>query len=78
MEDIEVVLIDDEKSNDLKKSRTKSKKKVKKKKKKKIVITFIVLDVLALLGYFITYGPWDYARNLLVTTSFTIGFKCTR
>ena len=47
-------------------------KKVKQKKKKKLK-TFtkvcIVLDILAILGFVITYGPWDYFRNLYVNTA---------
>ena len=47
-------------------------KKAKKKKKKKILkrtILFIFLDLLAFLGFFVFYGPWDYIRNLYVTTA---------
>jgi exopolysaccharide biosynthesis protein len=36
---------------------------------KKAIITLIVLDFLALVGFFITYGPWSYFRDLLVTTA---------
>lgn len=36
---------------------------------KKAIITLIVLDFLALIGFFITYGPWSYFRDLLVTTA---------
>lgn len=43
----------------------------KKKKKSKWVITFIVLDILALIFLFFSYGPVKYFRNLLVTTSMT-------
>ena len=68
MEDVEIVLIDEDEA--IKKSKAKPKNK-NKKKKKKTVITFVILDVLALIGYFITYGPWDYCRNLLVTTAMT-------
>ena len=68
MKDIELVLIDDD--NNVEKTKVKSKKK-EKKKKNKLVITCIVLDILALIGYFVTYGPWDYLRNLLVTTAMT-------
>ena len=61
MEELEIVLIDEEKKP-IEKG---------KKKKNKLVITCLVLDILALIGYFITYGPWNYARNLLVTTAMT-------
>ena len=47
-------------------------KKLKKKKKKKILkrtILFIVLDILAIICFFIMYGPWDYVQNLYVTTA---------
>jgi len=36
---------------------------------KKTIIILIVLDFLALIGFFITYGPWNYFRDLLVTTA---------
>lgn len=42
---------------------------VRRKSNKKAVITFIVLDVLALIGLFLTYGPVDHFRDLLVTTA---------
>lgn len=35
----------------------------------KTTILFIVLDCLAIAGFVITYGPWDYLRNLYVTTA---------
>lgn len=38
---------------------------------KKTIITFIILDLLALVGLFLTYGPINYFRNLLVTTAMT-------
>lgn len=72
-EDIELVLI--EEPNKKKKKKVNKKKSTKNNKKHKakkgLVITMAVLDVLALLGYFITYGPWSYARNLLITTAMT-------
>lgn len=43
-----------------------------KRKKKKILkrtILFIFLDLIAILGFFTFYGPWDYVRNLYVTTA---------
>ena len=44
---------------------------VKKKKKDKLMITLVVLDFLVLVGFFITYGPISYFRNLLITTAMT-------
>ena len=44
----------------------------KKEKKKKIYVStviFVILDLLALAGFFVMYGPWDYVRNLYVTTA---------
>lgn len=44
----------------------------KQKKKRKIFIStivFIILDLLAITGFVITYGPWDYFRNLYVNTA---------
>lgn len=43
-----------------------------KKKKKKIyksTVILIILDILALAGFFVMYGPWPYVRNLYVTTA---------
>ena len=50
-----------------------SKKKVKKKKNKwkKWVISFAIMDVLAIICLFLTYGPITYFRNLLITTAMT-------
>ena len=44
----------------------------KRKKQKKIMkktIVFIILDILAAICFFIMYGPWDYFRNLYVSTA---------
>lgn len=44
----------------------------KRKKKKKILkrtILFIILDLLAFTGFFLMYGPFDYFRNLYVSTA---------
>ena len=41
----------------------------KKPKIKKLTILFICLDLCALICFFIVYGPWDYFRNLYVTTA---------
>ena len=35
----------------------------------KLTILFAILDLLALGGFFITYGPIDYVRNLVITTA---------
>ena len=46
-------------------------KKRKKKKKNKInkwFYTFVVLDILAVIGLFVVYGPWDGFRNLWITS----------
>mgnify|MGYP002626396514 CR=1 FL=1 len=42
-----------------------------KKKKDKLMITIVILDILVLIGFFITYGPISYFRNLLITTAMT-------
>lgn len=42
------------------------------KRKKRILkktIFFIICDILAISGFIIMYGPWDYVRNLYVTTA---------
>ena len=41
------------------------------KKKDKLMITLFILDVLAIIGFFITYGPISYFRNLLITSAMT-------
>lgn len=48
-----------------------SKNKVKKKKKGifKLTILFIICDIFAIGGFIMMYGPWDYVRNLYVTTA---------
>ncbi len=41
-------------------------------KKRKILkrtIFFIICDILAILGFIMMYGPWNYVRNLYVTTA---------
>ena len=45
------------------------KKSKKKKKIYKSTVIFIILDILALAGFFVMYGPWPYVRNLYVTTA---------
>lgn len=44
-------------------------KTVKRRKLRASTIIFIVLDSLAIMGFIITYGPWDYLRNLYVNTA---------
>ena len=44
----------------------------KRKKQKKIMkktIVFIILDILVAICFFIMYGPWNYFRNLYVSTA---------
>lgn len=43
----------------------------KKKKKKlyKTTIMFIIMDILAITCFVLVYGPWDYLRNVFVTTA---------
>jgi len=46
------------------------KRRNKKKKKLKLLTKIcIILDILAIAGFVITYGPWDYFRNLYVNTA---------
>lgn len=35
----------------------------------KTTITFIILDIIVAICFFTMYGPWDYVRNLYVTTA---------
>lgn len=44
-------------------------RKKKKHKIKKITIMFAIFDLLAICGFVVTYGPWDYLRNLYVNTA---------
>lgn len=46
-------------------------KKIKKKQKKiyKTTILFSVLDLLAICGFIMMYGPWNFVRNLYVNTA---------
>ena len=48
-------------------------KKIKMKKKNKsltfLTIMFVILDLLAISGFVVMYGPWDYFKNLFVTTA---------
>lgn len=50
-------------------ARKRKEKKEKKFKIYKLTILFVILDLMALTGFFLTYGPVDYFRNLLVTTA---------
>ncbi len=54
-----------------KKEKKNKKKKKDKKKSKKWVITFGVLDALAIICIFLMYGPIAYFRNLWVTSAMT-------
>ena len=46
------------------------KRRSKKKKKLKLLTKIcIILDLLAISGFIITYGPWDFFRNLYVNTA---------
>lgn len=49
--------------------KTKSRPKGKKNKILKKTILFILLDICAIICFFIMYGPWNYVRNLYVTTA---------
>jgi len=44
-----------------------------KKKKNKVLnyltILFVILDILAISGFVVMYGPWNYFKNLFVTTA---------
>ena len=44
-------------------------KKVKKKKSNKLLFICIILDLLAIGGFVMMYGPWDTVRNFYVTTA---------
>jgi len=46
-------------------------KRINKKKKKiyKTTILFIILDILAICGFVMMYGPWDFVRNLYINTA---------
>ncbi len=41
------------------------------KKYTKLAFFLLIMDVFALTGFFLSYGPWGYLRNLLVTTAMT-------
>lgn len=53
------------------KKNKRTKKEKKKKKSKKWVITFSILDVIAIICLFLMYGPISYFRNLWVTSAMT-------
>ena len=45
-------------------------KRIKKKKKiYKMTILFVILDILAIGGFIMMYGPWDFVRNLYINTA---------
>jgi len=48
-----------------------SKNKEKKQKKSKLSIFLIVIDIIALVCFFLAYGPFSYFRDLFVTTAMT-------
>ena len=43
----------------------------KKQKKSKLGIFLVVIDIIALICFFLAYGPISYFRDLLVTTAMT-------
>ena len=49
------------------------KKITRKKKKNKVLnyltVLFVILDILAISGFVVMYGPWNYFKNLFVTTA---------
>ena len=47
----------------------KKKKKKNKKKIKILTVLFVLFDLIAIGGFVLMYGPWDYFRNLYVTTA---------
>lgn len=47
----------------------KQQKKAQKKPIKKLLIVCLILDFIGLTGYFLMYGPFDYVRNIYVTTA---------
>lgn len=53
------------------KNKKRTRKDKKKKKSKKWVITFSILDVIAIVCLFLMYGPISYFRNLWVTSAMT-------
>ena len=58
-------------SNDLVKEKQKHKKRKQKKNSKGWVVTFAILDALAIICLFLMYGPISYFRNLWVTSAMT-------
>ena len=47
----------------------KRREKKKRKKINKSTILFIILDILAIGGFVMMYGPWDKIRNFYVNTA---------
>ena len=63
---------EDEKEKKVKEKKIKEKKvKKEKQKKSKLSIFLIIIDVIALICFFLAYGPISYFRDLLVTTAMT-------
>ena len=45
-------------------------KRIKKRKKiYKTTILFIILDILAIAGFVMMYGPWNFVRDLYINTA---------
>ena len=68
-EEIEKEKSKEETKEEPKKEKKNNKKKKNKKKSKKWVITFSILDVIAIVCLFLMYGPISYFRNLWVTSA---------
>ena len=45
------------------------KRRKKNKKNTKFTILCVILDLLAIMGFVMMYGPWDYMRNLYINTA---------
>jgi len=72
MDNEEIIYIDElEEQKNVKKEQNTKKNKNKKKSLKKWVITFGLLDVIAVVCLFLMYGPFPYFRNLWVTSALT-------
>lgn len=70
-EKLEDNIVSEVKSDEKNINKEEKKKKNKKKGNKKWVITFAILDVIALVCLFLMYGPISYFRNLWVTSAMT-------
>ncbi|MBE6138560.1 MAG: phosphodiester glycosidase family protein [Firmicutes bacterium] len=75
MENEEIIFIDElEEKQSIKEENNKTvktKKQKKKKSLKKWIVTFGLLDVIAVVCLFLMYGPFPYFRNLWVTSALT-------